>query len=92
MRIRRAHELGLEDARKKIDHLATTLGKQYSLTSSWSGDRVHVRGSGVRGQIVVTCEYVEAEIHLGIALIIMQRQIRSRIEELMDEHFGQSRQ
>jgi len=90
MRIRRSHELGLEAARKKIDHVAATLGNQYSLTSSWRGDHVRVRGIGVNGRIVVAPEYVEAEIQLGIPLMIMKRQIQSRIEDLMDEHFGRS--
>jgi hypothetical protein len=49
-----------------------------------------VSGNGVNGRIVVTHEYVEAEIRLGISLMIMQRQIRSSIEDVMDEHFGGS--
>ena len=90
MRIRRSHELGLEEAKTRIDHVAETLGNQYSLTSSWNGDHVLVRGNGVNGRIVVTKKYVEAEIQLGIPLLLMQRQIRSRVEDLMDEYFGRS--
>ena len=90
MKIRRSHELGLEAARERIDHVAATLGSQYSLTSSWRGDHVRVDGNGVHGRIVVTPEHVEAEIQLGFPLMIMQRQIRSHIEDLMDEHFGQA--
>ena len=92
MRIRRSHELGLEEARKKIDHVAATLGSQYSLTSSWKGDHVRVDGNGVHGRIVIGPEYVEAEIQLGFPLMIMQHQIQSRIEDLMDEHFGQAQE
>jgi len=90
MRIRRSHELGLEEARIRIDRIAATLGNQYSLTSSWRGDHVVVSGNGVNGRIVVAHEYVEAEIRLGISLMIMRRQIRSSIEDVMDEHFGRS--
>ena len=90
MRIRRSHELGLEEAKTRIDHVAETLGNQYSLTSSWNGDHVLVRGNGVNGRIVVAQKYVEAEIQLGIPLLLMQRQIRSRVEDLMDEYFGRS--
>jgi putative polyhydroxyalkanoate system protein len=89
MRIRRSHDLGLDEARIRIDRIAETLGNQYSLTSSWSGDHVLVRGNGVNGRIVVSHEHVEAEIHLGISLLLMHHQIRSRVEEVMDEHFGQ---
>ncbi len=89
MRIRRSHELGLEEANRRIHHIAATLGSQYSLISSWRGDHVRVCGHGVHGRIVVAPEYVEAEVRLGIPLMIMKRQIRCRIEDLMDEHFGQ---
>ena len=65
MKIRRSHALGLEEARDRIDHMAAKLGQHYSLTSSWSGDHVVVRGSGVSGKIVVAHEYVEADIELG---------------------------
>jgi len=90
MRIRRSHELGLEEAKSRIDHVAETLGNQYSLTSSWNGDHVLVRGSGVNGRIDVSPQHVEAKIRLGIPLMLFHHQIRSRIEEVMDEHFGQS--
>ncbi len=92
MKIRRSHELGLDAARERIDHVAATLGSQYSLTSSWQGDHVRVDGHGVHGRIVIAPEYVEAEIQLGFPLMIMRHQIRSRIEDLMDEHFGQAKE
>jgi len=92
MIIRRSHELGLEAARDRIDHVAATLGSQYSLTSSWTGDHVRVDGNGVHGRIIVAPEFVEAKIQLGFPLILMQRQIQSRIEELMDEHFGRAQE
>ena len=88
MKIRRSHELGLEAARERVDHVAATLGSQYSLTSSWRGDHVLVRGSSVNGKIVVAPKYIEADIQLGLPLMLMQHQIRARIEEVLDEHFA----
>ena len=88
MKIRRNHDLGLEEARNRIDGMAEQLGKQYSVTSSWSGDHVVVQGNGVNGRIVVAHEYVEAQIQLGIPLAIMESQIRAGIEAVIDEHFG----
>ena len=90
MKIKRSHELGLEEARTRIDRMAEQLGKQYSVTSSWNGDHVLVRGNGVNGRIVVAHGYVEAQIQLGIPLAIMQSQIRAGIEAVIDEHFGQA--
>jgi len=90
MKIKRSHELGLEEARTRIDRMAEQLGKQYSVTSSWNGDHVVVRGNGVNGRIVVAHGYVEAQIQLGIPLVIMESQIRAGIEAVIDEHFGQA--
>ena len=90
MKIRRSHDLGLEEARNRVDRMAEQLGEQYSVTSSWNGDHVVVRGNGVNGRIVVEHEYVEAQIQLGSPLVIMQNQIRAGIEAVIDEHFGQA--
>ena len=86
MRIRRDHDLGLEEARSRIDRVTVELERQYSLTSTWDGDHVVVRGNGVNGRIVVEHHYVEVHMRLGLTLMFFETQIRSGIEGAMDEH------
>ena len=86
MIIRRSHQLGIEEARSRATEIAGDLEKQYSLTSSWQGDYLVVRGNGVNGHLVVAEESIELEIRLGFALKIMEGPIRSAIEHAIDDH------
>ena len=88
MRIRRSHHLGLEEAKIRANHIAETLGRQFSLTSSWQGDHLMVRGHGVNGYLVVEEESLEIEVKLGFALKLMEGPIRSAIENTIDEELA----
>ena len=46
MRIRRTHNLGMEEARNRADRIAADLGPQLSLRSNWQGDNLMVTGKG----------------------------------------------
>ena len=86
MNIRRSHQLGREEAKRRADEIAEHLGKQFSLTSSWQGDYLMIRGNGVNGHLAVAEESVEIVIKLGFALKLMEGPIRSAIEGTIDEH------
>lgn len=88
MKIRRSHQLGIEEARSRADEIAEHLGRQFSLTSRWQGDHLIVRGNGVNGQLLVAEESIELEVRLGFALKLMEGPIRSAIETTMDEHLN----
>ena len=38
MRIRRSHNLGLEEARNRADLIAADLQQQFSMKANWQGD------------------------------------------------------
>ncbi|MGI9248335.1 MAG: polyhydroxyalkanoic acid system family protein [Woeseiaceae bacterium] len=86
MRIRRTHQLGIEEARSRADRIAGYLERQYSLTSTWREDRLVVTGNGVNGHLLVAEECIELEVTLGFALKLMEGPIRSAIESTMDDH------
>lgn len=88
MRIRRSHNLGLEEARKRADLIAADLKQQFSLRSNWHGDALHVRGNGVKGQLKVDEQNIELDVRLGFALKLMEGPIRSAIEEMIDEELA----
>ena len=88
MRIRRSHHLGFEEAKNRANHIAETLGRQYSLKSSWEGDYLMVRGNGVNGHLIVAEESIELEVKLGFALKLMEGPIRSAIESTIDEELA----
>ncbi len=86
MRIWRDHQLGLEEARRRVDEIAKELYKRYQLRSRWEGDHMRVTGNHIRGRISVAADEVHIDIKLGLALIMFAGQIRSGIEQAMDDH------
>ena len=86
MRIRRSHNLGREEARRRANQIAADLGGQFSLTSTWQGDYLLVSGNGVNGHLHVADESIEIEIRLGFALKLMEGPIRKVIERDIDDH------
>ena len=88
MRIRRSHNLGLEEARKRADLIADDLREQFSLRSQWRGDALHVQGNGVSGELHVDDHEFELYIKLGFALKLMEGPIRSAIESMIDKELA----
>ncbi len=88
MRIHRSHNLGLEEARKRADRIADDLKEQYSVTTTWQGDSMHVEGSGLAGQLLVDEHHIELRLQLGFALKLMEGPIRSVIEKTIDEELA----
>jgi len=88
MRIRRRHSLGIVEARNRADRIALYLKEHYSMTSTWDGDHLNVRGNGVNGRLVVAEETIELEVRLGFALRLMEGPIRSAIESTIDDNLA----
>ena len=88
MRIRRRHNLGLAEARKRADRIAEDLKEQFSVTAQWQGDAMHVKGNGVSGQLLVDEHNVELQVKLGFALKLMEAPIRAVIEKTIDEELA----
>ncbi len=86
MVIRRSHNLGVEEAKNRANRIAEDMGAQFSLTSSWVGDRLMVRGNGVHGHLAIAEESIELVVRLGFALKLMEGPIRRAIESTLDEH------
>ena len=88
MRIRRRHNLGLEEARNRADRIAADLKDQFSMRSRWQGDVLQVQGNGVKGQLLVDEENLELDVQLGFALKLMEGPIRAAIEATIDEELA----
>ena len=86
MRIWRDHQLGLDEARRRVDEIAQELYKRYQLRSQWEGDHMRVTGNHIRGRISVAADEVHIDIKLGLAIMMFAGQIRAGIEQAMDDH------
>ena len=85
MRIRRNHNLGIEEARQRADRIAADLKQEYNLTANWQGDAMQVRGNGISGELRVDETAIELDVSLGFALKLMEGPIRAVIEKTIDD-------
>ena len=88
MYVRRQHDLGLDEARIRVQGVAESLQRQYSLSSDWHGNRLIFHGSGVNGYIEIDHQRIEVRVRLGLALKMMERVIRTEIERALDGHLA----
>ncbi len=88
MKIKRDHSLGLNEARKRVEAIAESLGSKYGLSSNWEGNALKITGSGVNGQIDVADQSIDVDVKLGFALMMLEGTIRTSIEEAMDKHLA----
>jgi len=88
MRIRREHDMSREEARSLVEEIADRLNQNLRLQREWDGYDLRVRGSGVNGKISVAIDFIEVDVKLGFALMMLEPTIRREIESTMDEHLS----
>ena len=88
MKIKRQHSLGVEEARRRVNHVAEELGGKLKLTSEWEGEHLRVHGKGVSGRILVFEDSVEVHVHVGLTMLMLREPIRAAIEGSIDEYIA----
>ena len=86
MQIRRNHSMDKDEAKALVEKIADRLNRKLRLDSEWREYDLRVRGSGVNGNIFVADDYIEVNVKLGFALMMLEPTIRREIESTMDEH------
>lgn len=88
MRIRRNHQLSIDEAKIRADEIAEDLCKRFALQAHWKGDSLFLNGTGVKGELHLEEHVLEIVIKLGFALKLMEEPIRSFIEGSIDDHLS----
>lgn len=86
MRLERNHDLGIDEAKQRVDRIRSGIEEQYGLSGSWSGDTLKFYGTSVTGHIMVYEQRVLVEVRLGFAMMLLEGPIKSYISAAMDEH------
>jgi len=86
MRLERNHDLGIDEAKQRVNRIRSGIEQQYGLSGSWSGDTLKFVGASVTGHIVVHEQRVLVEVRLGFAMRLLKGPIKSHISAAMDEH------
>jgi putative polyhydroxyalkanoate system protein len=87
--IRRAHTVGMDDAKAKAEQLAKEMKAKFDLDWSWEGDKIRFKSErgvakGTSGQVTVTPAEVRVEIDLPLLLRALKGTISSRVNETLD--------
>lgn len=82
--IERAHDLGLENARARVEKLAQSLGDELQVDCEWEGDTLVFKRFGASGTIGVSAAAIEVNVDLGMPLLLMQGLVEQRINEQLD--------
>lgn len=73
---RRAHHLGLAEARRAADQMAEHLERKYGLRAAWEGNVLRFERPGLKGSLALTGE----ALHLSVTLGLMLRAMRASLE------------
>ncbi|AZF03198.1 polyhydroxyalkanoic acid system family protein [Pseudomonas sp. R5-89-07] len=83
--VEREHSLGKEGARAKAETLAQKLKDKYGVESSWSGDTLKLKRSGVKGSVLVADDSLRIDVELGLLMSAMSGTLKSEIEKALDK-------
>ena len=86
MRLERNHDLGIDEAKQRVDRIRSGIETQYGLSGEWVGDKLRFFGASVKGHIMVYEERVLVEVRLGFTMMLLEGPIKSHISAAMDEH------
>ena len=86
MRLERNHDLGINEAKQRVDRIRSGIETQYGLSGQWSGDTLKFIGASVKGHIAVYERRVLVEVRLGFTMMLLEGPIKSHISAAMDEH------
>ncbi|WPN98710.1 polyhydroxyalkanoic acid system family protein [Pseudomonas sp. MUP55] len=83
--VEREHSLGKQGARAKAETLAQKLKDKYGVESSWSGDTLKLKRSGVKGTVLVDDDLLRIDVELGLLMSAMSGTLKSEIEKALDK-------
>jgi putative polyhydroxyalkanoate system protein len=92
LQITQSHSVTADEAKKRIQTLATELSDKYGLSSEWKSDtQAEVKRTGATGLISIEPNQVKVALDLSFVLSPMKDKIEGKIKEELQRLFGSSR-
>ncbi len=82
--VRRAHQLGREAARRRLEELVHYLQDKLEAELHWEGERLVFKRSGASGEVVIGDDFVEVNVKLGLLLSPMRGLLEQAIHRQLD--------
>ena len=86
--IKREHHLGLNEARERVDHIASSLQDKLEAKWAWKGNQLSFNRSGASGTVDVGENFVEFNVKLGLMLSPLKGKIESTLNEEIEKALG----
>lgn len=88
IQIHQQHQLPLDQARAKVDHVASRMREKFDMESRWEGDTLRFSRSGVKGSIAVQPAAIEVRAELGLMLSPLKGMVEQEIRRKLAEEFA----
>ena len=89
--IRRAHHLGVEEARSAAERMSSELGRKFGLKGEWRGNVLAFERPGLTGSLAITAKDLHLTIVLGFMLKAMRGSIENVVQHELDALFAQGK-
>lgn len=86
--IQHPHSMGPAHARQAVQEVADKLAERFGVESSWDGDILNFRRSGVDGRIALMPGQLHVTAQLGFLFGAMKGSIEAEVRRVLAERFG----
>ncbi len=84
--VERSHNLGVDEAKQRLQALSDQLSAKYGLTSLWkTATEAEVKGTGASGKITCTPTSVSVFIDLSFALTPLKGKIEQKVTAALEQ-------
>lgn len=88
IRIRHAHALPHDEARRAAEQVAAQLAQDYQVAVEWNGDVMRFERAGVSGHLVLAPNEAQVDVSLGFLFKAMAPAIEQKLAQKMRKVFG----
>lgn len=85
-RITKPYTMPKDDVRAAAEGLAESLAREHGVRSRWDGDKVHIKGAGVDGQLSFHDGLIDVSVKLGLLASMFEGPLRKEVQRYLDEH------
>ncbi|GAB3273952.1 polyhydroxyalkanoic acid system family protein [Parahaliea aestuarii] len=85
-RLTKAYTMPRDELREAAEGLAARLEQQHGVRSSWRGDSVRIKGSGVDGELSFEDGVVDVSVRLGLLASPFKKMLQAEVQRYLDEH------
>ncbi|MEM1143401.1 MAG: polyhydroxyalkanoic acid system family protein [Pseudomonadota bacterium] len=86
--VRKPHSKDKAELREVAEGLASQLSKAHGVRAAWNGDRVQIRGSGVKGELTIDESEVIVRVELGLLAMPFKSALEGEVRRYLDEFIG----